>query len=362
MTNKAKSDCECYCIKDGDDLCFVPPVYIQRYRSVCEVLMEEKFKDCIKKVVDFGCSNMKFFQYLKRLGFIEHIAQVDIDEGLLSQHANGVAPILCDYLGYQDFQLIVEIFVGSISVQDVRLKNYDAVVCIELIEHLYKDVLEKVPETVFGFIKPRVAIFTTPNADFNILFKLTGFRHDDHKFEWTREEFQKWSDNIIYQYPEYDVYFTGIGPGPSGTSDLGCSTQMAVFYLKNHSSSLFRSDSDDKFTDECAPYKSLKKYEYPYTRDERTSDDRFNDKLKYWINTLTEYYGDVTDEEEYDIFAYIPLKALLPYVEEWCSTVDSLREKLSNTTWPVTTMENEYTIKVDKYNDGRSSSSSSDSE
>lgn len=77
--------------------------------------------------------------------------------------------------------------------------------------------------------------------------------------------------------------------------------------------------------DECAPYKSLKKYEYPYTRDERTSDDRFNDKLKYWINTLTEYYGDVTDEEEYDIFAYIPLKALLPYVEEWCSTVDSLR-------------------------------------
>ena len=65
------------------------------------------------------------------------------------------------------------------------------------IEHLYPDVLEEVPFTVFGFIKPKLAIFTTPNFEFNILFndfksKKNNFRHYDHKFEWTREQFENW--------------------------------------------------------------------------------------------------------------------------------------------------------------------------
>jgi hypothetical protein len=61
------------------------------------------------------------------------------------------------------------------------------------IEHLYPDTLEEVPYTVFGFIKPLVAIFTTPNSDFNVLFpNFTGFRHPDHKFEWSPTQFEDW--------------------------------------------------------------------------------------------------------------------------------------------------------------------------
>lgn len=49
------------------------------------------------------------------------------------------------------------------------------------------------PEVLLGQLSPKVAIVTTPNADFNVLFpNLEGFRHWDHKFEWTREEFQEW--------------------------------------------------------------------------------------------------------------------------------------------------------------------------
>ncbi len=34
---------------------------------------------------------------------------------------------------------------------------------------------------------------TTPNAEFNVLFPgFKGFRHPDHKFEWSRAEFQDW--------------------------------------------------------------------------------------------------------------------------------------------------------------------------
>ena len=61
------------------------------------------------------------------------------------------------------------------------------------IEHLESDVLEKVPESVFGAVHPKTVVMSTPNADFNILFSdLRGFRHHDHKFEWTRKQFQSW--------------------------------------------------------------------------------------------------------------------------------------------------------------------------
>lgn len=61
------------------------------------------------------------------------------------------------------------------------------------IEHLDPLVLKDVRHCIFAQLRPSLVVVTTPNADFNILFPgLTGFRHWDHKFEWTREEFQTW--------------------------------------------------------------------------------------------------------------------------------------------------------------------------
>lgn len=61
------------------------------------------------------------------------------------------------------------------------------------IEHLYPNILEALPYNIFGIIRPLVAIFTTPNADFNVLFPhFSGSRHWDHKFEWSRQQFQDW--------------------------------------------------------------------------------------------------------------------------------------------------------------------------
>ncbi len=67
------------------------------------------------------------------------------------------------------------------------------------IEHLEAEVLEKVPATIFGKIRPKIAVITTPNSEFNVLFDFEKdnrkFRHDDHKFEWSRDEFQLWYDD-----------------------------------------------------------------------------------------------------------------------------------------------------------------------
>ena len=61
------------------------------------------------------------------------------------------------------------------------------------IEHLEPAVLEAMPAAVFGCLSPKVAIVTTPNVEFNVMFPdLQGFRHWDHKFEWTRSEFEEW--------------------------------------------------------------------------------------------------------------------------------------------------------------------------
>jgi len=61
------------------------------------------------------------------------------------------------------------------------------------IEHLYENTLKGLPDNIFGKIKPLLAIFTTPNEEFNSLFPgFWGFRHDDHKFEWTRKQFTYW--------------------------------------------------------------------------------------------------------------------------------------------------------------------------
>ena len=62
----------------------------------------------------------------------------------------------------RNIQLHAQVFCGSIADLDDRLRDVDMVSAIELIEHLYPDVLEKVPKTIFGFIRPKVSIETEP--------------------------------------------------------------------------------------------------------------------------------------------------------------------------------------------------------
>lgn len=65
--------------------------------------------------------------------------------------------------------------------------------CFFRIEHLYPDVLEEVPYNILGVSQPDLAIFTTPNVEYNILFSnYNKLRNHDHKFEWTRAQFQDW--------------------------------------------------------------------------------------------------------------------------------------------------------------------------
>jgi hypothetical protein len=107
------------------------------------------------------------------------------------------------------------------------------VTLIEVIEHLYLKDLENLVEHVFAYIRPRLVIVTTPNADFNVLFQtmICGqFRHADHKFEFTRYEFNSWAQQIALTY-NYLVEFNGVGEAPLNEQyrNLGTCTQIAIF-------------------------------------------------------------------------------------------------------------------------------------
>ncbi|KFD71383.1 hypothetical protein M514_07134 [Trichuris suis] len=96
--------------------------------------------------------------------------------------------------------------------------------------------VDKVVKVVFDQVQPMVAIFSTPNAELNVALGLQPgqFRHSDHMFEWTREQFSTWCTNVVGNYPDYRVEHYGIGSLDSlHTSMYGHCSQFALFTRKS---------------------------------------------------------------------------------------------------------------------------------
>ncbi|MET7671167.1 methyltransferase domain-containing protein [Micromonospora luteifusca] len=76
--------------------------------------------------------------------------------------------------------------------------DHDAVVAIEVIEHLDEPTLELFARLVFRELSPPTVVLTTPNAEYNVLFPedhpsgRPRVRHPGHHFEWTRSEMRRW--------------------------------------------------------------------------------------------------------------------------------------------------------------------------
>jgi 3' terminal RNA ribose 2'-O-methyltransferase Hen1 len=122
----------------------------------------------------------------------------------------------------------VELFQGSLTYRDRRLENYDAATLVEVIEHLDESRLAALERVVFEFAHPKLVLVTTPNSEYNIKFENLPsgkFRHYDHRFEWTRVEFQTWAKGIAERF-NYTVSFDDIG---SIDLSVGAPTQMAIF-------------------------------------------------------------------------------------------------------------------------------------
>jgi 3' terminal RNA ribose 2'-O-methyltransferase Hen1 len=117
---------------------------------------------------------------------------------------------------------------GSLNYRDARLTGFDAATVVEVIEHLDLPRLRAFERTLFEFAKPKTVVITTPNAEYNVKFETLPagkFRHKDHRFEWTRAQFQSWAEAVAKKFG-YTVQFLPVGPEDS---TVGSPTQMGIF-------------------------------------------------------------------------------------------------------------------------------------
>ncbi|XP_073438969.1 small RNA 2'-O-methyltransferase isoform X2 [Dendrobates tinctorius] len=199
-----------------DPVRFIPPLYEQRYEFVKAYVEAHK----PKKVADLGCSECTLLHKLKFRDCIEELVGVDIDEEIL------------------------------------RRKG---------IEHLEAKDLEQFQDVLFGFMAPKAVVISTPNVEFNVLFsEKTRFRHPDHKFEWSRKEFQSWAVKISRQY-NYTVEFTGVGKAEPETKDVGYCSQIGIF-RKNYNES---EESINNKKGHRSVYKRVLHVVYPSIQDEK---------------------------------------------------------------------------------------------
>lgn len=107
----------------------------------------------------------------------------------------------------------VRLLHGALTYRDARWAGVDAAALVEVIEHLDEDRLPALVDAVFGAARPKTVIVTTPNADYNVLFEslpVGQFRHPDHRFEFTRAQFEAWAQAAARRYG-YAVAFSGLG-------------------------------------------------------------------------------------------------------------------------------------------------------
>lgn len=143
-------------------------------------------------------------------------------------------------------------------------------------------------------MRPRLVIVTTPNADFNVLFPsmIAGtFRHADHKFEFTRQEFKTWAQNVAHRYG-YLVEFNGVGEAPLNEQhrNIGTCTQIASFYHQNNTSQTMLTSSEFcQRLSYCNKHEVVGFIDYPFGNNKATET---HEQVRYILDMYRLMAGD----------------------------------------------------------------------
>lgn len=140
-----------------------------------------------KSILDIGCG--EGFYALPFAGKIEgSYYAVDIDEESLAALTRKAESRQIDNI-------------APFHSMDHFLEDYNGeqvdVILTEVIEHMSREEAAQLIRQIVAGVDFDHLVITTPNADFNRYYELSGFRHDDHKWEMGQEEFQTWMLDVI---------------------------------------------------------------------------------------------------------------------------------------------------------------------
>jgi len=179
-----------------------------------------------KRVLDLGCGAGSLLRELLRDKQFGEIVGLDVSIRTLEAAQRRLKVGRLPTVQANRLKLIH----GSLMYRDKRLEGFDAAAVVEVVEHLDPPRLSAFERVLFEFARPRTVVLTTPNREYNVTWETLPagrFRHPDHRFEWTRQEFQGWAQAVAGRFG-YIVRFLPVGPEHS---EFGPPTQMAVFSI-----------------------------------------------------------------------------------------------------------------------------------
>ncbi|MDN4066613.1 class I SAM-dependent methyltransferase [Paenibacillus vini] len=155
-----------------------------------------------KSILDVGCG--EGFYAISFAAKIENsYYAVDINEELLEKVKRKAEAKEIDNI----------VTFGSI---DQFLESYNGeladVILTEVVEHMSQEEAGQLIRQICTQVDFDKFIITTPNADFNRYYELSGFRHDDHKWEMGEEMFQRWMRDVIKE-TDLQAEFVAVGDG-----------------------------------------------------------------------------------------------------------------------------------------------------
>lgn len=190
-----------YSEKDDIDIKILSNFDLRR-RTIFEYLSNRKEYN----LVDLGAGEGKYLKLAERLEENKSYYAIDLDEKMRR--------IIKKKVIERDYKNVI-ILESIEDFLELGLEENFIVLMTEVFEHNELTYNRKILDKLLNNLSCKEIVITTPNREFNKNYSIEGLRHEDHKFELTKEELIDWLDN---NFSGIDYKIENLGDEVNGVS------------------------------------------------------------------------------------------------------------------------------------------------